>query len=113
MDHTHEVTGSNPVSPISMAKSAANKDAKLKVIDTYIRAIEKLSRLAPEAGALEEEVAEREAEVLTKIIALLEPVLVKLVGPVTLREPWLDGSAKGNPRSGNLPGVIGEPTVSL
>lgn len=100
-----------------MPKPATNRDgkpldSKLKVVDTYIRAIERLSRLVPEVTALESEVASREAEVLGKILALLGPVLPKLVGPVTLREPWLDGSQKGTPRTLKEPGVVVERTFS-
>ncbi len=95
-----------------MPKPATDKAGKAKVIDTYIRAIEKLSRLAPEVSALEDEVAQREAEVLAKILALLKPVLPKLVGPVTLREPWLDGSQKGASRTLKERGIVVERTFS-
>jgi len=99
-----------------MAKPAADKDvksdAKLKVVDTYIRAVEKLGRLVPEVDALAEEVAAREAEVLKKILGLLAPILPKLVGPVVLREPWLDGAQKSAPRTLKEPGVVVERTFS-
>lgn len=85
-------------------------ERKAKVIDTYLRAIDKLSRLVPEVAALEEEVAHREAVVLEKILALLVPVLPRLVGPIALREPWLDGKEKGNGRILREKGVIVEQT---
>src|SRR5688572_11429041 len=110
MDHTHEVTGSNPVSPMTMAKPSSKSPPK--VIDTYLRAIEKLSSLMPEVAALEAKVAEREAEVLEKILALLKPVLPRLVGPISLREPWLEGAQKGSPRTLKEPGIVVERTFS-
>src|SRR5579883_659356 len=96
MDHTHEVTGSNPVSPSAvMSKPAATKpEGKVKIVDTYIRAIEKLAALTPQVDALE------------KILDLLKPVLPRLVGPIVLKEPWADGSARSSPKSLKERGVV-------
>lgn len=61
-----------------------------KLLDTFLRALERLAEIAPEVKDLEDELAERELEILEKIIALLKPVLPRLVAPIPLREPWLD-----------------------
>jgi hypothetical protein len=45
---------------------------------------------------LEDELAEREGEILEKILALLKPVLPRLAAPIPFREPWLDGDAAGS-----------------
>jgi hypothetical protein len=94
-----------------MSKPAAStKDGKLKVVDTYLRAIHKLSSLAPEVAALEDEVKGREAEVFSQLIALLKPILPKIVRPVTLKEPWLVGVGKGTPKTLRDKGAVVENT---
>lgn len=125
MDHTHEATGSNPVSPKLLSKPAPGRPAphakpastktdgaRVKIVDTYIRALQKLGSLIPEVAALEDEVRNREAEVLGKLIALLLPVLPRLVGPVLLHEPWLDRKELGVPKTLREPGIVVERTFS-
>jgi hypothetical protein len=75
--------------------SDPEKPEPLRILDTYVRALEKLSRLAPEVTALESEVAAREAVVLRRILGLLDPVFPRLAGPLVIREPWLDGRGEG------------------
>jgi hypothetical protein len=66
-----------------------------KLLDTFLRALERLAELAPEVQELEDELAEREGEILEKILALLKPVLPRLAAPIPFREPWLDGDGAG------------------
>lgn len=63
--------------------------APLKVLDTFLRGLKRLAGLVEELGALEQEVAGREAEALGEIIAHVKPLLPRLVRPVSVREPWL------------------------
>jgi hypothetical protein len=90
-----------------MSKPATTKpEGKVKIVDTYIRAIEKLAALTPQIDALEAEVRDREVAVLEKILELLRPVLPRLVGPIVLKEPWADGSARSSPKSLKERGVV-------
>ena len=94
MDHTHEVTGSNPVSPslpapsrpsragdclkptqASPSGSHATPTKKPRILDTFLRALETLAQLAPEVTALDEELAGREEEVLRRVLELVRPIL--------------------------------------
>src|SRR5581483_5840184 len=81
---------------------------KVKVFDTYLRALEKLAALTPEVAELEAEVAEREVELLEKILQLMEPVVERLAKPIVLHEPWLDDAqAAGTPgRALREPGLV-------
>ncbi len=118
MDHTHEVTGSNPVSPslpapsrpsragdclkptqASLSGSHATPTKKPRILDTFLRALETLAQLAPEVTALDEELAGREEEVLRRVLELVRPILPRLARPIILKEPGLDGAtaAGGSP----------------
>lgn len=80
---------------------------KPRVFDTYLRALEKLAAIAPEVQALEEEVADREVELLGRILALMTPVVDRLAKPVVLHEPWLDESETTGPgRPLREPGLV-------
>src|SRR5437016_3459829 len=81
-------------------RTRALQSEKPKVFDTYLKALERLSAIAPHVEELEEEVAEREVAVLTKVLALMEPVVARIARPIVLNEPWLadgDASRVGHP----------------
>jgi hypothetical protein len=101
----------SPTRPARPDTSGA-KDGRVKIVDTYIRALQKLGSLIPEVAALEDEVRNREAEVLGKLLALLVPVLPRLVGPVLLHEPWLDRKEQGVPKTLRELGIVVERTFS-
>src|SRR5687768_15905212 len=96
MDHTHEVTGSNPVSPISTASP----------LDTFLRGLDKLTALAPDMRALEDTVASREADLLRKVLVLLDPVFSRLATTIAFREPWLDQREPGQGKKLREKGVV-------
>jgi hypothetical protein len=90
--------------PSERVKTA--KDDKLRVFETYLRALEKLSSLTPDVEALEEEVAGREVEVLKKVLALMAPVVERIARPVVLREPWIDDSVAHEGHALREPGIV-------
>ncbi len=76
----------------------AEQQQALKVLDTFLRGLKRLSGLADELSQLDEEVAGREAEALERVLAQVRPLLPRLVRPVTIREPWLTTDAAEAPR---------------
>jgi hypothetical protein len=87
-------------------KPESKQDAKLRVVDTFLRAMEKLTHLAPEVQALEEEVAGREAVVLDKIMTLMGPIFDRIAKPIILREPWADPQKSTGQKALREPGII-------
>ncbi len=67
-----------------------------RILDTYLRGIERLAAVAVEVEALEREVAGREAEALRALLDALRPLVPQLARPVSIREPWL-GSGVDRP----------------
>lgn len=66
----------------------AEQQQALKVLDTFLRGLKRLSGLADELAQLDDEVAGREAEALERVLEQVRPLLPRLVKPVLLREPW-------------------------
>ncbi|MBX3465580.1 MAG: hypothetical protein KF878_01610 [Planctomycetes bacterium] len=62
--------------------------AALKVLDTFLRGLQRLSTLADDLASLEEEVAGHEAEALERVLEQVRPLLPRLARPVVVREPW-------------------------
>lgn len=71
----------------------AEQQQALKVLDTFLRGLKRLTGLADELAQLDEEVAGREVEALERILEQVRPLLPRLVRPITIREPW--GGAMG------------------
>lgn len=88
---------------MSKAQSPEGREPT-RVIETFLRALEKLSGLAPQVEALEEQVAAREAAVLGRILALMQPVFPRLAQPIVLVEPWHEDKRKGAPL--REPGIL-------
>lgn len=76
----------------------AEQQQALKVLDTFLRGLKRLSGLAGELAQLDEEVAGREADALERVLAQVRPLLPRLVRPVTIREPWHTTDAGEAPR---------------
>ncbi|MDC3379392.1 hypothetical protein OAX78_03825 [Planctomycetota bacterium] len=89
-----------------MATHATKKHHKnrVNVLDTYLKGLERLSRLSSNVADLEEEVAGREAHALRQILGLLEPLLPRLEQDISIREPWLGGTASA--KHYHVPGLV-------
>lgn len=75
---------------------------QIKVLDTYLRALKRLSNLRNEIDLLAEGVAEQEADALRHILAQLTPLLPSLVRPISIREPWLSAEHERHYREEGL-----------